>query len=120
MRRRTTKKPSLLSPAGNLLKRLSDTSARQRRRMLKWTSWVLGLAFAYSLMIGNYGIPRIVKLEMQRNALLEANRKQVVDIVDARRMRDMLKSDSRYIELIARTRYYMTRPNETVYRYRGR
>jgi len=120
MRRRTPKKPWILSPASNLLKRLSDTSARQRRIMLKWGLWGMGLVFAWSLMIGTYGIPRIVKLEMQRKALIEANRKQVVDIVDSRRMRDLLKSDARYIETVARTRYYMTRPNETIYRYRGR
>ena len=56
---------------------------------------------------------------MERKALIEANRRHTVDLVDASRMKNMLQSDRSYIEYIARTRYHMAYPNETIYRYQG-
>ena len=35
------------------------------------------------------------------------------------RVRKMLESDPIYLERIARTRFHMSRPNETIYLYRG-
>ena len=71
-------------------------------------------------MSGTYGIPRIVRLTLERDALTDANRQLQVQLVDAARTRQMLQEDLRYIEYIARTQYFMAAPNETIYRYRGR
>jgi len=120
MPRRVKKKTSLLAPAGSLLRRLSSTDARLRRRIVRYGLWGIGLFFLYSVMSGTYGIPRIVKLKMEKEALIEANSKQLIDLVDATRLRDMLKHDATYINQIARSKYYMTRPDETIFRYRGR
>ena len=76
--------------------------------------------FAVSLLFGTYSVPRIVKLQLQKSSLAESNRRLTADLIDAVRIRDMLKDDPYYIEQIARSRYYMIRPNETIYRYRGR
>ncbi len=102
------------------MKRLSNTDARLRRRIVRYGLWIIGLIFLYSLMSGTYGLPRIVKLKMEKETLIEANRKQLVELVDATRLRNMLRYDDTYIEWIARSRYYMVRPDETIYRYRGR
>jgi cell division protein FtsB len=120
MPRRISKKPSILSPAGNLIRKLSDTDIRLRRRVLKGSLWVLGLLFAYSLMFGTYSVPRISRLTLQKRSLIETNRELTAQLVDADRMRDLLKSDREYIEYIARTKYFMVRPGETIFRYRDR
>ena len=119
MSRRIKKKPSLFAPAGNLLKKLSNTDARVRRRVVKIGLWVLGLFFLYSFMSGTYGITRIIRLEIERKQLTEANQQQLVELIDAVRVREMLKSDPNFIEYIARTRYHMAYPNEIIYRFRG-
>lgn len=118
MPRRIKKKPSLLAPAGNLIKRLSDTDKRLRRRVLTYTLWGLGVLFVYGLLFGTYSIPRIAKLHLKEQSLVEDNRKLTADLIDAVRQREMLQSSPEYIEYIARTRYFMVRPDETVYRYR--
>ena len=120
MPRRIKKKASLFTPAENLIRRLSDTDIRLRRKVLKFSLWGVGILFAYGLMFGTYSVPRIVKLHLQKQSLIEANRDLTVRLLDADRVRHLLKSDAEYIERIARTRYYMVRPNETIYRYRGR
>ena len=120
MPRRIKKKPSLFAPAGNLIRKLSETDKRLRRRVLKISLWLLALTVAYSWTFGTYSVPRIVKLKLQKSALIDANRELSADLVDAARVRDMLRTDPGYIEQIARTRYYMVRPGETIYRYRGR
>lgn len=120
MPRRVRRKTSLFAPAGNLIRKLAETDKRLRRRVLKLSLWLLALVVAYSWAFGTYSVPRIVKLKLQKDALIDVNRDLTADLIDAVRVRDMLRSDPGYIEQIARTRYYMVRPGETIYRYRGR
>ena len=120
MPRRVKKGPSLFAPlTENFVKRLSSTDRRLRRKIVKYGFWIIGILFFYSLMSGTYGVPRIIRLELERRALIEANRRELAGLVDASRTRDMLRSDRNYIEYIARTRYHMAYPDETIYRYRG-
>lgn len=113
-------KPSLLAPAGSLVKRLSNADSRLRRRALRVGLWALAGLFTISLLFGTYSLPRIVRLHFKRDALIETNRRLTADLIDAARIREMLTSDAAYIEQIARSRYYMVRPNEIIYRYRTR
>lgn len=119
-RKARQKKPSLLAPAGDLLKRLSNADSRLRRRILQIGLWGLAVLFAYSLLIGTYSVPRIVRLNLKKQALIETNRRLAADLIDSDRIREMLTDDPVYIEQVARTRYYMVRPNEIIYRYRTR
>jgi cell division protein FtsB len=118
--RRAKKKRSLLAPAGSLIKRLSDTNVRLRRRFIRYGLWTLGLLFLYSLLSGTYGIPRIIRLHIEKQALIESNRQRSAELVDLARIRGLLQQDQSYIERVARERYHMVWPNETIYRYRGR
>ena len=121
MPRRVTKKgPSLLAPAGSFIKRLTDDNARLRRRLLMIGCWSVTIFFGFSLASGDYGIPHITKLELERRGLQEANQRLLVQLLDATRERDLLRSDSAYIEYIARTEFHMARANETIFRYRNR
>jgi cell division protein FtsB len=118
--RRARKKNSLFAPAGSLIKRLSDTNVRLRRKFTRYGLWALGVLFLYSLMSGTYGIPRIIGLHLEKQALIESNRRRTAELVDLIRVRRLLQFDNGYIEQIARKRYHMVRANETIYRYRGR
>lgn len=120
MPRRIKQKPSLLAPAENLVRRLSQSDARLRRKVLRWSLWVAAVWFGYTIMFGTYSIPRIIRLELQKSSLVEVNQKLRVDLVDASRMRSLLESDPAYLESLARSRYFMVRPNEKIYRFRGR
>ena len=119
MPRRVKKQSSFLAPAGNLLRKLSDTDARLRRKVVRYGLLAIGLLFVYSFMSGTYGIPRIVRLELEKASLAESNRELMVELIDADRIRSLLQNDPAYIEYVARTRYHMAYPNETIYRYRG-
>jgi cell division protein FtsB len=48
---------------------------------------------------------------------LKANRLQAAALIDACRVRDMLKNDKLYIEQIARQKFHLVYPDETLYRY---
>jgi cell division protein FtsB len=118
MSRRVKKKVSLFAPlAENLAGRLARTNTETRRRLVRWGGWILGLLFLYSLMIGTFSVPRIVRLEAERRHLLQANRLQAAALIDACRVRDMLQHDRLYIEQIARQRFHLVYPGETLYRY---
>ena len=119
-RRIRNKKPSILAPAGNLIKLLSNAESRLRRRVFRIALWGLTGLFVVSLLFGNYSMVRIVKLQLKKSTLIETNRQLTTNLIDAVRCRDMLNNDPYYIEQIARSRYYMVRPGETIYRYRGR
>lgn len=101
------------------MRRLSSADKRLRRKVVKYGFWIIGLLFFYSLMSGTYGLPRIARLELERRALVKANKSLTMDLIDAARIKKMLESDPGYIEYIARTRYRMVYPNETIYRFRG-
>jgi len=120
MPRRIKKKKSIFAPlADNFMHRLSASDSRFRRKFVKISFWVVGLIFFYTLMSGTYGIPRIIRLEMQRHTLIESNQRLTAELIDDGRICKLLENDPSYIEYIARTKYRMVRPNETIYRYRG-
>ena len=121
MPRRVKKSRSFLGPvAENFVKRVSGSDARFRRKIIRIGFWVIGLTSLYSLLSGTYGIPRIVRLEMEKSSLIESNRYKTAALVDAVRIRKRLIIDKNFIESIARERYYMIYPGETIYRYQGR
>jgi len=120
MPRRINNKPSILEPAGDLIRKISDSDSRLRRRILNGSLIALGVWFVLSLSFGTYSLPRIVRLNLEREALTESNRRLAVGLIDDVRIRELLRNDPGYIEEVARTRYYMVRPHEIVYRYRSR
>lgn len=101
------------------MRRLSDTDVRLRRKVVRYALWIGSIMIFYSLAFGDFSIPRIVRLNLQRDALQEANREKTMEIIDAELTREQLLNDPIFIEIIARTKYHMIRPNETIYRYRG-
>ncbi len=118
MPRKVKQSKSLFSPlAENFMQRISNADGRFRKRLM-WVAvaLIVGLS-GWSIMSGEFGIPRIVRLEMQKKALVEANRQLYAELVDAERIKLLLQTDKRYIEMIARTKYHMVYPNETLYKF---
>ena len=120
MPRRVKNSTSFITPLmDNFIKRLSGTNLRLRRKVIKYCFLGIGVLFVYSLMSGTYGLPRIIRLEMQKQDLINSNRAELVNLIDAERVKNMLLYDDEYIEVIARTRFHMVNPGEVIYRYRG-
>ncbi len=121
MPRRVKKnKPALANLADNFVQKVAATDVRTRKRLVRLGTWAIVIATLWSLMSGMYGLPRIVRLEMKRQSLIDANRRLTAELVDASILRKKLIDDPQYIEYIARSRYYMVYPNESLYRYRIR
>ncbi len=116
---RRGKKKSLLQPIRqNLAKRLSNTDVRIRRKMLRGLIIGIGLFLIYSFFSGNYGFIRIAKLHLEKNHLQKENHELLVKLIDAELRQDRLIHDMNYIEYIARTRHYLSRPGEVIYRFK--
>ncbi len=120
MPKRVKKNKSIFTPiADNFLKKISTADKRIRRKIFKYGFWIVGIFFIYSLISSTYGIKRIVTLQLEKNTLIDMNRQEFVKLVDGQKIRNLLLHDKEYIEYIARTRYHMVYPGETIYRYQG-
>ena len=117
MRRRFyKKKQSLGLLAQNIGRRLARSDSRLRRSIVRLSAFAFVGFVIYSFLAGPYGFFRLNRLESRRDQLIEENRRLLVDIVDADITRRRLKYDAHYQEYIARTRYLLARPGETVIR----
>lgn len=120
MPKRVTKNKSIFTPiADNFLRKISTADKRIKRKVIKYGFWFIGLFFVYSLLSSTHGIKEIVTLKLEKNTLIEMNRQEFVKLVDGQQLRNLLLHNKDYIEYIARTRYHMVYPGETIYRYRG-
>jgi len=120
MPRRVNKNKSIFSPlTENFIKRISTSDDRAKRKIVRYSFILFCIFLLYSIFSGTFGIRRIIKLELEKKTLVETNRIEMAKLVDASQIDQMLRSDDSYIEYIARTRYHMIYPGETIYRYRG-
>lgn len=120
MPRRVYKNRSIFTPlTENFIKKISTSDDRTRRRIVRYSFILFSFFLLYSIFSGTFGIRRIIKLELEKRTLIETNRIEMAKLIDANQINQMLKSDASYIEYIARTRYHMVYPGETIYRYRG-
>ncbi len=120
MPRRIKNNKSIFTPiTDNFLKKISTTDKRVRRKFVKYGFCLIGLFFVYSLLSSTYGIKRMITLKLEKNTLIDLNRQEFVKLVDGQNMKNLLLHDDDYIEYIARTRYHMVYPGETIYRYQG-
>ena len=110
-------KKTLLDPLKqNIVKRLSDTNIRVRRKLLLGLIAFIGLFLLYSFFSGSYGFVRIAQLHMKERQLKHDNHQLLVRLVDSEMTRKRLVDDMNYIEYIARTKHYFSRKGEIVYR----
>ncbi len=119
MPRRIRQSRSLMAELLELVsRRLGRRDKELRDKALRYAFCMLGLVFFYSLVVGTYSLPHIARLELRQRALEKTNRQLTVKLVDAARTKRLLLENSTYIENIARTKYHMARPQETIYRFR--
>jgi cell division protein FtsB len=77
-----------------------------------------GLVLIYSFFTGATGFVRIAKLHIEKNQLEQENQKLLAKLVDIEITKKRLQNDPKYIEFIARTRHFLSRPGETIYRFK--
>lgn len=109
-------KKSLLEPLRqSVAKRLSNTDIRIRRKVLLGLVVFVGLFLLYSFF-------RLLRFCPYRPASRPAtsaqkeNRRLLVRLVDTELTRNRLLNDMNYIEYIARTKHFFSRPGEVIYR----
>jgi len=108
---------SLIEPIRqNIAKRLSNTDIRVRRKALLGLVVFVGLFLLYSFFSGSYGFVHIAQLHAKQNHLEKENHQLLAYLVDAEITKKRLLSDMNYIEYIARTKHYFSRPGEVIYR----
>jgi len=119
MRRNSKKKGTFLDPIKqNVINRLSNTDARMRRNMLKVLIVLVGIFMFYTFFSGDCGFIRIAKLHLEKGDLVEENRELLVQLIDADYTCYRLQHDLEFIEHIARSKHLLSRPGETIYRFR--
>ncbi len=105
MPRKVKKTRSFLGPiAGNFIKRVSGADARLRRKVSRLGLWAIGLLFAWSLLSGTYGLPRIIRLELEKGALTESNLQKSAALVDGARIKKMLLTNDAAMPIVSKNR----------------
>ncbi len=102
----------------NISERVQQADSRLRRTFLKYAIITFSIFVVYSFFAGPYGFFRINRLENRREELLLENRGLIVKLIDSDVTRQRLVSDPDYIEYIARTKYLLVRPGESLIRLR--
>lgn len=75
------------------------------------------LALGYNLAMGKYGFVNMLEIEQQISDLKEKEVKLNAELVDLEIKRERLQRDTLFIEKLARERYQLRRPDETVIEY---
>ena len=75
------------------------------------------LAICYELFFDTYGFATIYKTKQKIEQLKQEEKKQIARLVDLEIEVKRLKTDSLYLEKIARTRYNMGRQDEYIIKF---
>lgn len=99
-----------------LQKTLTAIARQFKYRPVLSTVVVVSVPLTWSLLFGDSGIYRRIDLEIENRQLrdaitLEIKRQDSLKVVIRK-----LKSDKRYLEEVARSRYGMVKPGETLYK----
>ncbi len=107
---------------GSIRQRIFDkfdnTALNNRRRLAGLGLLAFALFMFLTLFTGNTGFVRITELHLEKRSLAKENHKLLIELIDADLTVNRLKTDPRYIEHIARTRHFMSRPGEVIYRFK--
>lgn len=96
-----------------------DNSARTNRRRIYRLALAAFAVFMFvTLFVGDTGLFHIAQLRLEKRSLNKENHELLVKLIDADMIRDRLKNDPHFIEHIARTRHFMSRPGEVIYHFK--
>jgi len=90
---------------------------RVRGKIVLFFLVAIFLALGYNLAMGKYGFVNMLQIEQQIANLKTQEVKLNAELVDLEVKRERLKSDTLYIEKLARERYQLRRQDETVIEY---
>ena len=106
--RRTVNVPSFSHSAHSPQSRFSPETRR-------WLKLGVAAVLAYLFVAGNMGAWRLVSLWRTEGALERREARLLAEIISLDTRQRMLQTDTTYIEMIARTEYNLSRPDETIY-----
>ena len=106
--KRTVNVPSFSRNAHSPQARLSPETRR-------WLRLGVAAVLAYLFVAGNMGAWRLVSLWRTESALERSEKRLLAEIISLDTRQQRLKTDTTYIETIARTEYNLARPDETIY-----
>ncbi len=101
-----------------LPKNTGETASKARRRIIRIAGLIFGLSLLYSMIAGETGFIRIAKMHLAKERIQKQNHELLVKLVDSEMTLKRLQQDPQYIEYIARTRHFMSRPGEIIYRFK--
>jgi len=109
-------KSSGLKETVSSLYKKADSGIRQRLPRIA----LLGAALLllYGFFGSATGFIKIARMHLEKERLKEENQELLVKLVDAEITKKRLQSDMKFIEHIARTRHFMSRPGEVIYRFK--
>jgi len=94
-----------------------DRWPRVRGKIVLFVLVAVLLALGYNLAMGKYGFVNMQQLEDQISDLKSKELRLNAELVDLEVKRERLKTDTLYIEKLARERYQLRRLDETVIEY---
>ena len=91
-----------------------SAKANYRVKIIRFVLLAVFLAIGYNLAVSQYGFLNMMELKEQIDELQAEELRYNVQLVDLEIKRSRLRSDSLYIEKLARKHYQLSRPGETV------
>ena len=90
---------------------------KKKVRIGRWIFLLVAVAFLYFIITSDQGLIELYqsRMELKRNRLLLQQRRAQLDSL--KREEQKLRSDTSYIEKIAREKLGMARKDETVYKF---
>jgi len=98
--------------------KFDDSAKNNRRRIYRLALAAFAVFMFVTLFVGDTGLIRIAGLHLEKQSLNKENHELLIKLIDADMIRDRLQNDPNFIEHVARTRHYMSRPGEVIYRFK--
>ena len=101
----------------NYLRTHRTTRAALIKRLLVMAGAVAGLAFLWSLIVGEMGVVKYYRMSVHARTLRSEIEHMKKDNVRLSKEVDALRTDAAFIERMARDKIGLARPGEVVYYY---
>ena len=101
----------------NYLQTHRTTRAAWIKRLLVMAGVVAGLAFLWSLIVGEMGVVKYYRMSVHARTLRSEIKNKKKDNVRLSKEVDALRTDAAFIERMARDKIGLARPGEVVYYY---
>ncbi|MFH1891951.1 MAG: septum formation initiator family protein [Candidatus Zixiibacteriota bacterium] len=99
-----------------LIGRLRKKASPYRRYVVRGGIIFLVAFISYSFLGGEFGFLNLMRMQRHRNQLRVEKRQLIAEIVDLETRLKRIKSDSEYVEKLAREKYGLAKKGEVIIR----